>query len=113
MESMLQLEYPKRNRGRPKTGHEVMRPKFKIIQYDMEKVRIRTTQTNENINDAFANNEESKSVNEEHSKPIIFDGKTIYNRYTKEELISMISKEMNEEFKHTFILDKERIDAYY
>ena len=87
MEDVLQIEFPKRNRGRPKAKNQFARPKFKILQYDLTNVSIRTTHANEKTDIVAKINEEIKSNNDEDSNHIIFDGKTYlqqpYNRRFK------------------------------
>ena len=80
MEFNLQSDYPKRNRGRPKLGDEIVRPEFKILQFDWNTMRIRTNQFNDNTITEDNNIEDNKSsLNIEHDH-VVFDGREIYNK---------------------------------
>ena len=56
--------------------------------------KIRTNQFNDNISDELDNNEESKSSTSWEHDLIAFDGRELYNKSNKKDLVDKINKRL-------------------
>ena len=104
---------PKKKSGRPKASQEPRRPDYKILQYDLEGVKIQATHIKEKTDNAFDLNEENLSEDREMFEVIILDGRSIYNSNTIEDLISNIALEIEIEEKIAFPIRKYKFAAQY
>ena len=77
MELPLELEYPKRNWRRPKASQEPRRPYNKIVQYDLDGVKIKATHIKGKTDNVLDLNEENISEDREMYEVIILDCRSI------------------------------------
>ena len=110
MEYSFDSEYPKRNRGRPKLGIEVMRPDFKIFQFDGDAINIRTNQHNKIITADSNDENKSNSNSNEGQRHIAFDGKKAYNNIGMDDLVNLIIRELKLENVELYKFEKKDIE---
>ena len=96
MESIIEFEYPKRKRGRPKLTEVIRMPNFKILQYDRTEIQIRTDLTHHNLDLANQTKIDHKSNANQENNHIIFDGRQIYNKNSEDSLQELLRNELNE-----------------